>query len=128
MPVVTIKQKGDFSHSEKLLKRLLHMDFASKLKKYGEEGVLALYNATPYDTGETARSWRYEITRSKYRVTISWINDYRPQGIPLAVILQYGHATRNGGWVEGIDYINPALAPIFEEIATKLWSEVTDDE
>lgn len=126
MPIITIKQKGDFSKTERFLKRITRRDFASRLKEYGEMGVLALYEATPYRTGETARSWRYEITRTKERVTISWLNDNRPQGAPVAVILQYGHATKNGGWVEGIDYINPALAPVFEEIADKLWKEVTD--
>lgn len=126
MPIITIKQKGDFSNSERLLKRITKRDFAHKLQQYGEMGVLALYNATPYKTGATARAWRYEITRTKDRVTISWLNDNRPQGAPVAIILQYGHATRNGTWVNGIDYINPALAPVFEEIADKLWKEVTE--
>lgn len=123
---ITIKQKGDFSKSERLLKRLFSLDFASKLKAYGEMGVAALYEATPYRTGETARHWRYIIERSKERVSISWVNDYAPRGVQVAVLLQYGHATKNGGWIEGIDYINPALAPIFEEIENKLWKEVTD--
>lgn len=127
MPVITFKQRGDYSKADRFLKRIIKQDFASKLKQYGEMGVLALYEATPYDTGNTARAWRYEITREKGRITISWINDNRPQGAPIAVILQYGHATRNGGWVEGIDYINPALAPVFEAISNDLWSEVTKE-
>ena len=125
MSIVTIKQRGNFNNSERWLKRITHRDFASKLADYGELGVAALYENTPYDTGATARAWRYEISRSPERVTISWVNDNRPYGVPVAVIIQYGHATRNGGWVEGIDYINPALRPVFEEISDKLWKEVT---
>jgi hypothetical protein len=125
MPVITVKESGDFSKSETFLKRMLHTDFASKLAPYGERGVAALYEATPYSSGETARSWRYEIEASKERVVISWTNDYAPRGIQVAILLQYGHATKSGGWVDGVDYINPALAPIFEEIENDLWREVT---
>lgn len=125
MPVIKIKQKGNFKKSESLLCRILKIDFASKLKEYGEAGVAALYEATPYKTGNTATSWRYVIERSKERVSITWTNDYAPRGVQVAILLQYGHATKSGGWVEGIDYINPALAPIFEEIEDKLWKEVT---
>lgn len=125
MPALVVRTEGDFSKSETLLKRIMRLDFANKLKEYGEMGVAALYDATPYDTGETARSWRYIIERSKERVSISWVNDNAPRGVQVAVLLQYGHATKNGGWVEGVDYINPALAPIFEEIENKLWKEVT---
>lgn len=126
MAVLKVKTKGDFTSSMSFLRRLTRTDFASKLREYGDQGVLALYRATPYDTGETARSWRYVIEQSKGKVTISWVNDNAPQGVQVAVLIQYGHATKNGGWVEGIDYINPALAPIFEEIRDKLWKEVTD--
>lgn len=127
MPFVTIKQKGNFTKAERFLKRIARQDFASKLKKYGEMGVQALYELTPKRTGATARAWRYEVVRTKERVSISWINDNRPQGVPVAIVIQYGHGTRNGGWVEGIDYINPALAPVFEEILTKLWKEVVEE-
>lgn len=126
MSVITITEKGDFTKSERLLKRITHTDFASKLKEYGEWGVFNLYKATPYDTGETARSWRYVIEREPGRVKISWINDYAPQGVQVAILIQYGHATKNGGWVEGRDYINPALAPVFDEMVNKLWKEVTE--
>lgn len=125
MPVIKVKTKGDFSHTETLLRRVTRTDFANRLKEYGDKGILALYRATPYDTGETARAWRYVIERKPGKVAISWVNDNAPQGVQVAILLQYGHATKNGGWVEGIDYINPALAPIFEELRDNLWKEVT---
>lgn len=125
MPVLTIKESGDYSKADTFLKRLFRRDFASRLREYGERGVYELYKATPIQTGETAASWRYVIQREPGRIELSWVNDYAPNGVQVAVLIQYGHATRNGGWVEGIDYINPALAPIFEEIADELWKEVT---
>lgn len=125
MSVIKIREKGDFNNSMSFLRRLTRTDFASKLREYGEYGVLMLYRATPYDTGETARAWRYVIEQAPDRVTISWVNDHAPRGVQVAILLQYGHATKNGGWVEGIDYINPALAPVFEMIKDNLWKEVT---
>ena len=125
MSIITISQKGDFSNAETFLKRVTRTDFASKLSHYGELGVIALYNATPYKTGETARSWRYEIIKNKDRVEIAWVNDNAPKGVSVAILLQNGHMSRGGTWVEGIDYINPALAPIFEKIENDLWREVT---
>lgn len=126
MSVIKIKEKGSFKNSEKLLVKVANSDFPmDKLRLYGEKGVKALYEATPKDTGETARHWRYEITKTKNKVSISWINDYSPYFVQVAVLIQYGHATKNGGWIEGIDYINPALAPIFDEIENDVWKEVT---
>ena len=125
MSVITIKESGNFKNSESFLKRLLSLDFASKLKEYGAWGVRELYEATPRDTGETARHWRYVIEQSKNKVSISWTNDYAPYFVQVAILIQYGHATKSGGWVDGIDYINPALAPVFAEIEDKLWKEVT---
>lgn len=125
MAMLTVKQRGDFANSETLLKRIFRIDFAHRLERFGVKGVEALYNATPYDTGETARSWRYEITRTKERVEISWVNDYKPYGVSVAILIQNGHMSRGGTWVEGVDYINPALAPIFDEIEEQLWREVT---
>lgn len=125
MSVLRIKQKGDYSRFDTMLRRIVKADFASKLREYGEWGVYNLYKATPKDTGETARSWRYVIERQPGKVTISWVNDHAPRGVQVAVLIQFGHATKNGGWVEGIDYINPALAPVFEAIANELWEEVT---
>ena len=126
MPIISIKQTGNFTKSERFLKRITHTDFASRLREYGEQGVFNLYKATPVDSGETANSWRYAIEREPGRIRLSWINDYAPNGVQVAVLIQYGHATKNGSWVEGIDYINPALAPVFNDIANKLWKEVTE--
>lgn len=95
------------------------------LDKYGREGVAALASATPVDTGLTAHSWKYEIQQKKDSVTISFSNTNIQNGVPIAIILQYGHATRNGGWVQGRDYINPAIQPIFDKIANEAWKEVT---
>jgi hypothetical protein len=95
------------------------------LDKYGAEGVAALASATPVDTGETARSWYYKIERDKSgSFTLAFFNSNIQNGVPIAIILQYGHGTRNGGWVEGRDYINPAIQPIFDRLADEAWREV----
>ena len=94
------------------------------LDQYGKEGVEALARATPKDTGKTAASWNYAVHKSDGRITITWSNSNIVDGVPIAVILQYGHGTRNGGYVEGVDYINPAMRPIFERIAQRAWGEV----
>jgi hypothetical protein len=95
------------------------------LKKYGEEGVKALRDATPKDSGETADSWGYEITKDGRGYVITWTNSKKNKGVPIAIILQYGHGTGTGGYVEGRDYINPATRPIFDAIAEEAWKEVT---
>jgi hypothetical protein len=95
-----------------------------ELKKYGEDGVKALADATPKDSGKTAASWSYEVEKSKGSYTIAWTNSNINDGVPIAVILQYGHGTRNGGYVQGRDYINPAIRPIFDQIAEDAWREV----
>ena len=94
------------------------------MDQYGKEGVEALARATPKDTGKTAASWSYAVHKSDGRITITWSNSNIVDGVPIAVILQYGHGTRNGGYVEGVDYINPAMRPIFERIAQRAWGEV----
>lgn len=99
--------------------------YLETLNRYAQEGVDALSAATPRDTGTTADSWSYEIRRGNGQVTIYWTNSNAPYGVPVAVLIQYGHATRNGGYVQGIDYINPALKPIFEKMAENIWREVT---
>ncbi len=93
--------------------------------KYGAAGVKALSAATPVDTGKTAGSWSYEIIQKNQSVEIIWNNSNIQNGVPIAVILQYGHATKSGGWVQGRDYINPAIQPIFDQIAEEAWKEVT---
>lgn len=125
--MLTIRQKGDFSKLTKYLikaKDVVNLD--SLLDKYGQQGVDALSKATPVDTGLTASSWYYEIEKDDKGVSIVFYNSNVNRGICIAIILQYGHGTRNGGWVEGRDYINPALQPIFDTIAEAAWKEVTD--
>ena len=102
----------------------MHVTFKDKLEKYGEEGVAALQSSTPKRTGLTANSWRYEIVEDDNSISIIWNNDNLHDGVPVAVLLEYGHATKNGGFVQGIDYINPVMKPIFEKIANEAWKEV----
>ncbi len=123
--MITFRQEGNFSKLDTYFQRLLGVAKWSILDKYGRAGVEALSSATPIESGKTAESWRYRIERSEDSVAIIFYNDNTtPEGTPIAILLQYGHATRNGGFVEGIDYINPAIVPIFEEIANTAWSEV----
>lgn len=123
--MISIRHKGDFSKTIKFLTNANKSIKKLDLDKYGKEGVAALSSATPVDTGLTADSWYYEVERRKDSVTIAFYNSNIQNGIPVAIILQYGHATRNGGWVEGRDYINPAIQPIFDKIAENAWKEVT---
>lgn len=125
MRMVTFRQKGDFSKLSKYLERAKETVNIGILDKYGREGVAALASATPVNTGLTASSWSYEIVRRNGSVTIEFHNSNIQNGVPIAIILQYGHGTRNGGWVQGRDYINPAIQPIFDKIANEAWREVT---
>ena len=122
--VISVTQKGDFQKTDKFLSNLVGKYYRRKLDHYGKMGVNALAAATPVDTGKTAASWSYEIVEEDGRLAIHWTNSNIQRGINIAVILQYGHATRNGGWVEGIDYVNPAMKPIFEKMAEEAWKEV----
>lgn len=122
--MVSFRQKGDFRKLNGYLERFKEGLHFSTLDRYGEEGVQALRTATPKDTGLTASSWEYRIVHGKGTVSITFNNTNIQNGVPIAIILQYGHATRNGGYVQGIDYINPALRPIFERIAEEAWEEV----
>lgn len=121
-----IKQKGNFNHTNNFLRYVLNQQYLDILNKYGAEGVRALSANTPRDTGETASSWNYEIIKGKNRIILAFNNDHIEKGVPIAIVLQYGHATRNGGWVEGIDYINPAIQPIFKKIANDAWGRVVN--
>ena len=123
--MITFRQKGDFSKLTGYLERVKEAVHLGDLDKYGREGVAALASATPVDTGLTASSWSYEIKRSNGSVSLEFKNSNIQNGVPIAIILQYGHGTRNGGWVQGRDYINPALRPIFDKIANDAWREVT---
>jgi hypothetical protein len=115
---------GDFKKTEDFLKRASGDKF-SALSRYGQEGVNALASATPTDTGETANSWTYEIIRDKSSYSLIWSNTNVVNGRPVAILLQYGHGTGTGGFVQGSDYINPALRPIFDRIANEVWKLVT---
>jgi hypothetical protein len=123
--MITFRHKGNFSKTTKFLERVKEVVKLSDLDKYGREGVAALASATPVDSGLTASSWGYEIVRSNGRVEIIFKNSNIQNGVLIAVILQYGHGTGTGGWVEGRDYINPAVQPIFDNIANNAWREVT---
>ena len=123
--MITYSQKGDFSRLSSYLERLKNVVKLGNLDAYGREGVAALSSMTPIDTGETAKSWYYKINRDNDSVILSFHNSNVNDGVNIAVILQYGHGTKNGGYVEGIDYINPAIRPIFNKIAENAWKEVT---
>ena len=122
--MITFKIKGDYKRAERYFKRLTQKKYLHILDKYGKQGVEALAAATPKDTGRTADSWRYEIETGPNSSSIIFVNDNINKYVNIAVILQYGHATRNGGWVEGRDYINPAVQPLFDEMVKKAWEEV----
>lgn len=128
MSSISLTVNGNFSKTYKSLKNLSlfsSVKLMGILEKYGEEGVKALRSTTPKDTGLTANSWSYDITVEKDRVTLSWNNSNIQDGVPIAVLIQYGHGTGTGGYVEGVDYINPALHPIFKDIADSAWKEVS---
>ena len=122
--MISFRQKGDFSTLTTFLEKAKEVVNIGDLDKYGKAGVAALSSATPVETGKTANSWYYKIENKKDTVSITFNNSNVQNGVPIAIILQYGHGTRNGGWVEGRDYINPAIQPIFDEIANKAWEEV----
>lgn len=119
-----ISQRGSFDKTEKFLKKSFGRDYIRILQKFGEQGVSALSAATPIDSGLTAISWSYEIVQKSSSISVIWKNSNENKGVNIAIILQYGHGTKNGGYVEGIDYINPALKPIFKELADAAWKEV----
>lgn len=123
--MIRIKQRGNFKKTEKLLKKSIGFNYRNVLEKYGQQGVSALSASTPIDSGLTSTSWSYEIIQNGSSISIVWNNSNIQNGVNIAVILQYGHGTRNGGYVNGIDYISPALKPIFNKIAESAWKEVT---
>lgn len=123
--MIQLTQKGDFGGIEAFLKRPVKPTLKKYLEKYAKAGLDALKAATPKDTGLTSESWYYEIVCEKDRSEIRYCNSNIQNGVPIAVILQNGHATGNGGWVQGINYIDPAIRPIFEKIAKEAWEEVS---
>ena len=123
--MITFRHKGDFSKTMSFLERAKEAVRLGDLDKFGRKGVAALASATPIESGLTASSWYYEIVRTNGSVKLEFHNSNIQNGVPIAVILQYGHGTGTGGWVQGRDYINPAIQPIFDEILNEMWREVT---
>jgi hypothetical protein len=119
-----LESKGNWDVTRKLLDKMLRRDEFSDLDKYGEWGVDALSQATPVDTGLTASSWRYRIIGDARGPGIEWYNTNEEYGQPVAVLIQYGHGTGTGGYVQGYDYINPAMRPVFDKIAEEVWKKV----
>ena len=122
--MITVESKGNFDNTEKLLKRIKSRDYLKVLDKFGKHGVTALSGATPTRSGKTASSWGYEVLVSGGGVTLQWTNSNINNGVSIAIILQYGHGTRNGGYVVGRDYINPAMRPLFDKMAGEAWKAV----
>lgn len=123
--MISFRHKGDFSKANKYFERVKEAAKIGVLDKYGRAGVAALSSATPVDSGVTASSWSYNIKRQNGSVAIEFCNSHFNKGVPIAIILQYGHGTGTGGWVQGRDYINPAIQPIFDQIVEEAWREVT---
>jgi Bacteriophage HK97-gp10, putative tail-component len=125
MPFI-FESNGSFNNLEKFLKKAMSNDISSVLEKCGREGVSALAAATPLDSGETKNSWSFKVTNTRGAHGITWMNNHKTvDGDPIAIILQYGHGTGTGGYVQGRDYINPAMRPVFDSIADKVWKAVT---
>lgn len=123
--MITLTSKGDYSKVTRYLEKLPEAARVKVLEKYGEKGVAALSAATPIDTGLASSSWYYEIERGSGYARITFMNSDVENGFPVAIMLQYGHGTGTGGWVEGRDYINPAIQPVFDELVEEAWREVT---
>nr|DAN78128.1 MAG TPA: type I neck protein [Caudoviricetes sp.] len=123
--MITIESQGDWKLTRNWFDRMTKLDLALIMNQFGKEGVSALKAATPSKSGETAASWNYEVTRKGNNWKITWTNSHVNKGANIAVLIQYGHGTRNGGYVVGRDYINPAIRPVFDKIAAKAWKEVT---
>lgn len=123
--MIRFKHQGNFKHTESFLLRVQRRSYLDVLEKYGRAGVEALASATPKDSGMTAAAWSYEIVHTDSGYAIYWSNSNINKGVNIALILQYGHGTGTGGYVRGIDYINPAIRPLFDQIANEAWREVT---
>ena len=122
---IDVKQHGNLNKTYNFLTHVKRKDFSDVLDKWGREGVAALSSATPRNTGTTAESWEYDVRKFLNYAKITWSNTNVNDGIPIAILIQYGHGTKNGAYVEGVDFINPAMRPIFEQLADSIWKEVT---
>lgn len=123
--MIKIKHKGDFNRFERFSNRVLRRNYLNILSSYARQGVEALKAATPVNSGETANAWNYEIESGAGKTTIWFTNSHEKNGVNVAILLIYGHATRNGNYVEGIDFVSPALEPVFRDLSYKMWMEVT---
>lgn len=123
--MIKIKHKGDFNRFERFSNRVLRRNYLNILSSYARRGVEALKAATPVNSGETANAWNYEIESGAGKTTIWFTNSHEKNGVNVAILLIYGHATRNGSYVEGIDFVSPALEPVFRDLSYKMWMEVT---
>lgn len=124
--MITFKHKGDFKKTKKFFDKAKNLQVMDILKRYGQEGVTALAKYTPVESGETAASWDYTITRSHWGYDITWTNSHRHGTANVAILIQYGHGTGTGGYVPPFDYVNPAIKPIFDRIADEIWKEVSN--
>lgn len=124
--MIKIIQEGDFSKTMRFFNRVLRKNYRNIIADYANRGIEALQKATPEDSGKTADSWNYEIIDGDGMTTLYFTNSNTQNGVNVAVLLIYGHGTRNGGYVEGIDFVTPALRPIFQELADKIWKEATE--
>lgn len=124
--MIRVSVKGDFKKTNSFLERAKNLFGLGILDKYGRRGVDALRAATPKDTGETANAWYYRVVRNRRGTAIEWLNSSKNEGIPIVILLQYGHGFQNGGFYEGLDFINPAMRPVFEQIADDAWKELTN--
>lgn len=123
--MITFRHRGSFDRSQRFLGRMWNKNYQPILQKYAMEGTRVLSSATPRDSGQTANSWDYEIITKRNGFIINWTNSHLVEGIPVVILLQYGHGTKSGTFVEGRDFINPAMRPIFDQLAENLWKEVT---
>jgi len=124
--MISLKHRGSFKKTDRFLKHVSEINIIRILNRYGQEGVTALALATPVNTGVTASSWSYQIVGEEGSRTIQWSNSNIQNGVSIAILLQYGHATRNGGYVTGVDYVNPAMKELFNRMAIAAWQEVTN--
>ena len=122
--MIELNSVGSFKHTEKFLRSVSKLSLEQILDKYGRIGVDALWSATPQDSGITSTSWKYDVETTDDSFTITWSNSSMADTVPIAILIQYGHATGTGGYVQGVDFINPAMKPIFDSIVDNLWNEV----
>lgn len=122
--MIKLKSNGSFSKTYKYLNKIDKLSMSGKFNEYGKRGVEELRKATPKDTGKTANSWDYKVVKGSKNISVIWFNTNEVDNVNIAVVIQYGHATKNGGFVRGIDYINPAIKPIFEDMAKEIWEEI----